>query len=177
VIVRSLSNRDDPRRLSEPVERARRELASAGLTLAIGISTVFETTAGLPDAYREACAAIESLGLGGGMLALPDLSAFEYLTLRSDPTTRRLLAPAVCRFVEEDAAAGGALTATLLAYAAANLNAKVAAERLYIHVNTAHHRLARIEEKTGCDLRDLTDVQELLIAVRLSSPRRTRRSA
>jgi DNA-binding PucR family transcriptional regulator len=59
------------------------------------------------------------------------------------------------------------LIQTLLAYADANLNAKVAAERLYIHVNTAHHRLARIEEKTGCDLRDLADVQELLIAVRV----------
>jgi DNA-binding PucR family transcriptional regulator len=69
--------------------------------------------------------------------------------------------------VEEDAAGGGALTGTLLVYAAANLNAKVTAERLYIHVNTAHHRLSRIEEKTGCDLRDLADVQELLIAIKL----------
>jgi PucR C-terminal helix-turn-helix domain len=42
---------------------------------------------------------------------------------------------------------------------------------LYIHVNTAHHRLARIEEKTGCDLRDLADVQELLIAIRLTGAR------
>jgi DNA-binding PucR family transcriptional regulator len=83
----------------------------------------------------------------------------------------RLLAPAVRRFVDEDNAGGGALTATLLAYASANLNAKVAAQRLYIHVNTAHHRLARIEEKTGCDLRDLADVQELLIAIRLAGAR------
>lgn len=62
----------------------------------------------------------------------------------------------------------GTLTSTLQAYAAANLNAKVAAQRLYIHVNTAHHRLARIEERTGRDLRNLADVQELLIAVRLA---------
>jgi DNA-binding PucR family transcriptional regulator len=77
------------------------------------------------------------------------------------------VAPAVRQFVLEDSAGAGVLIQTLLAYADANLNAKVAAERLYIHVNTAHHRLARIEEKTGCDLRDLADVQELLIAVRL----------
>ena len=104
-------------------------------------------------------------------MALPDLSAFDYLTLRSDGTVLRLLAPSVRRFVEEDTAGGGALTATLLAYAAANLNAKVAAQRLYVHVNTAHHRLTRIEEKTGCDLRDLADVQELLIAIRLAGAR------
>ena len=103
------------------------------------------------------------------MLALAELSAFEYLTLRGDATAARLITPAVRRFVEEDIAAGGTLTSTLLAYAASNLNAKVAAQRLFVHVNTAHHRLARIEERTGCDLRDLAHVQELLIAIRLAS--------
>jgi sugar diacid utilization regulator len=170
VIVRALDG-DDVRRLTEPVERAQRDLAATGVRLAIGISTPLEKTAGLPDGYREACAALESLPPGGGVMALPDLSAFDYLTLRSDGTVLRLLAPAVRRFVEEDSAGGGALTATLLAYASANLNAKVAAQRLYIHVNTAHHRLARIEEKTGRDLRDLADVQELLIAIRLAGAR------
>jgi len=170
VIVRALDG-EDPRRLTEPVERVQRELAGAGVRLAIGISTALETTASLPDGYREASAAIDSLAASGGVMSLPDLSAFDYLTLRGDGTVLRLLAPAVRRFVEEDTAGGGALTATLLAYAAANLNAKVAAQRLYIHVNTAHHRLARIEEKTGCDLRDLADVQELLIAIRLAGAR------
>jgi sugar diacid utilization regulator len=167
VIVRALGT-EDPRRLTEPVERVQRELTDSGVRLAIGISTAFETTAGLPDGYREACAALESLPPGGGVMSLPDLSAFDYLTLRGDGTVLRLLTPAVRRFVEDDTAAGGALTSTLLAYAAANLNAKVTAQRLYIHVNTAHHRLARIEERTGCDLRDLADVQELLIAIRLA---------
>jgi hypothetical protein len=45
---------------------------------------------------------------------------------------------------------------------------RLAAQRLFIHVNTAHHRLTRIEERTGCDLRDLAGVQELLIAIRLA---------
>jgi sugar diacid utilization regulator len=101
-------------------------------------------------------------------MSLPDLSAFDYLALRGDATAQRLLSPAIRRFVEEDAAGGGALTQTVLEYAAADLNVKIAAQRLYIHVNTAHHRLARVEEKTGCDMRRLTDVQELLIAIRLA---------
>lgn len=135
--------------LTEPVARAQRDLAGAGVELAIGVSTAFETTAGLPAAYREACGATEALGPGGGVLSLVDLTAFEYLPLRSDTTALRLLAPAVRSFVEDDAAGGGALIGTLLAYAAANLNAKVAAERLYIHVNTAHRRVSRIAEKTA----------------------------
>jgi hypothetical protein len=170
VIIRAL-DREDPRKLARQITQVHAELAGHGAALAIGVSTACEALAGLPDAYREACAAIESLGSDGGVMALPELSAFDYLTLRSDATAERLISPAVRRFVEEDIAAGGALTGTLLGYAAANLNAKLAAQRLFIHVNTAHHRLARIEEKTGCDLRDLRDVQELLIAIKLASAR------
>jgi hypothetical protein len=170
VIVRSLAG-EDARKVTLPISDAQRELAAGGVRLAIGISTAFETTAGLPDAYKEAWVAIESVSSTSGVVALPELSTLDYLALRGDATAQRLIAPAVRQFVEEDAAAGGALTATLLAYAAANLNAKAAAQSLYIHVNTAHHRLARIEEKTGCDLRDLADVQELLIAVKLAGGR------
>lgn len=168
VIVRALDGQE-PATLVEPIEQAQRDLARCGVGLAIGVSTVFDTTAGLPDAYGEACLAIQSLLPGEGVLALPGLSAFDYLTLTSDATARRLVSPGVRQFVESDLGSGGALTSTLLAYAEANLNAKLAAKRLYVHVNTAHHRLARIEEKTGCDLRDLADVQELLIAIKLAT--------
>ena len=102
------------------------------------------------------------------MLSLPDLSAFEYLTLRDDAVARRLIAPEIERFVAEDRARGGRLIRTLLAYADADLNAKAAAEALLIHVNTAHHRLGRIAERTGRDLRRLSDVIDLLIAIRLT---------
>lgn len=168
VVVRALGEHD-PRGLGEPLAAARTEIGSAGLPLAIGVSTAFASLAGLPDAYREAYLAVESLGGDGGVLSLSELSAFDYLTSRSDATASRLVSPAVRRFVEEDAAKGGELIKTLLEYAAADLNAKVASERLFIHVNTAHHRLARIEERTGCDLRRLADVQELLIAIRLAA--------
>jgi DNA-binding PucR family transcriptional regulator len=101
------------------------------------------------------------------VLALPLLSAFDYLVLSEGPTAQRLIRPEVARFVTEDAAAGGALIATLAEYAASDLNAKTAAARLHLHVNTAYYRLERIAERTGCDLRSITDVVELLIAIRL----------
>ena len=53
-------------------------------------------------------------------------------------------------------------------YAEADLNAKAASEALLIHVNTAHHRLGRIAERTGRDLRRLSDVIDLLIAIRIT---------
>jgi sugar diacid utilization regulator len=88
--------------------------------------------------------------------------------MRDDAVARRMIAPEIERFVVEDRARGGTLIRTLIAYADADLNAKAAAEALLIHVNTAHHRLGRIAERTGCDLRRLSDVIDLLIAIRLT---------
>jgi sugar diacid utilization regulator len=73
----------------------------------------------------------------------------------------------IAEFVRSDRAKGGMLIKTLEAYVAADLNVKAAAEELLIHVNTAHHRLGRIEEKTGRDLRRVMDIVDLLIAIRL----------
>jgi sugar diacid utilization regulator len=167
VIVFPLVREESPR-FAERLEQAWRALVEQDVLLAVGMSTVHARPAELPDAYREACLAAESHGSAAGVLSLSELSAFDYLTLRGDRTVQRLISPEILRFVEEDATEGGELTATLLAYAAANLNAKLAAERLYIHANTAHYRLGRIAERTGCDLRRLPDVVELLIAVKLA---------
>jgi sugar diacid utilization regulator len=167
VLVQALAPGERPA-LREPLSRACAQAASEGVTLAVGVSTVQEGLAALGGAYREASLALRRVVESGGVLSLPDLGAFEYLTLRHDSVARRLIAPEIERFVAEDRERGGQLIETLVAYADADLNAKAAAERLLIHVNTAHYRLGRIAEKTGCDLRRLSDVIDLLIAVRLS---------
>lgn len=99
---------------------------------------------------------------------MSDLSAFEYLTLRPDPTASRLIAPAIQEFVAQDAEEGAPLVTTLREYIACDLNARRAADSLHIHVNTAHYRLGRIAERTGRDLRNVSDLLEILIAARLS---------
>ena len=48
-----------------------------------------------------------------------------------------------------------------------DLNAKLTAERLYVHPNNARCRLAKIEERAGYDLRPVADVIDLVIAVRV----------
>jgi PucR C-terminal helix-turn-helix domain/GGDEF-like domain len=149
------------------LRRACADLHQQGVRLAVGVSTVRAGLIEVPEAYGEARVARDGLGRNAGVLALPLLTSFDYLVLRDDETARRLIRPQVRRFVSEDNAAGGALIATLAAYAACDLNAKTAAKQLHLHVNTAYYRLERIAERTGCDLRRLTDVMELLIAVRL----------
>ena len=167
VIVKALAPGERPS-LRAPLQRACQRVASRGMELAVGVSTAQDGVATLGAAYREASLALGRLGTRGGVLSLPDMSAFEYLMLRGDQVARRLIAPEIERFVAEDREQGGQLTRTLLAYADADLNAKAAAEALLIHVNTAHYRLGRIAEKTGCDLRRLPDVIDLVIAIRLS---------
>jgi len=144
-----------------------KELGRRRVALAAGVSTVRTGLAEIADAYAEARIARDSLGAAPGVLALPSLTSLDYLMLRDDETARRLIRPQVRRFVEEDTAAGGTLIATLVEFAASDLNAVAAAEKLHLHVNTAYYRLDRIAERTGCDLRRLADVMELLIALRL----------
>jgi sugar diacid utilization regulator len=146
------------------------KLARQRLRLAIGMSTIHPGLAGVASAYREARGAAECLGPQGGVLALPALKAFDYLTSFRDATAERLISPAVQRFVQDDLEHGGLLTSTLLAYVDSDMNVKAMSKRLYIHSNTAHYRLNRIAEQTGLDLRRLEDVLGLVVAIRLAQP-------
>jgi PucR C-terminal helix-turn-helix domain/GGDEF-like domain len=152
------------------VTRLRRscaDLQRRDIRLAVGVSTEHAGLLEVPAAYAEAQIARGGLAGAPGLLALPMLTSFDYLVLREDQTARRLIRPRVRQFVADDLATGGTLIATLVEFAACDMNAKTAAERLHLHVNTAYYRLERIAERTGCDLRRLADVMELLIAVRL----------
>ena len=144
------------------------QLADERLTLAVGVSTVHDDLTSMPEAYREAVSAAERIRATGGVLALSDLSAFDCLTLFGQDTARRRIPAAVRSFVADDVAEGRVLTTTLLEYVAADFNAKLAAERLYVHPNTARYRLAKIEERTGTRLRCVADVLDLLIAIRVA---------
>ncbi len=157
-----------PETIAPRLADVQRRLADGGLPLAVAVSTTVSGVAQIPDAYRESNTIRIARGSASGVFALSGLTAFEYLTLRADPTASRLIAPAVHEFVAQDFADGGQLIATLREYVACDLNARRAADSLHIHVNTAHYRLGRIAERTGCDLRRASDLIEILIAARLA---------
>lgn len=77
------------------------------------------------------------------------ISLVDYLVASSDAAADRLIEPRVRAYLDGD------------------MNAKVAAARLHIHVNTIHYRIAQILECTGLDLRRFEDATQLLLAVRL----------
>jgi sugar diacid utilization regulator len=176
IVVVAPAGGRDPDAVVDSLRTAHAKLSEHGLPLAIGVSTVQQGLDRVPAAYREACAARERLEAEGGVLALPALSVFDYLILIGGNTGERLISERVREFVDQDLAEGGVLCQTLLEYVAADLNAKVTSERLFVHVNTAHYRLGKIAEKTGCDLRRINDVLELLIAIKLAQGRKAQSS-
>jgi sugar diacid utilization regulator len=169
VVVTSIRSPDAGQVVSRLKETQNR-LAQQQVPLAIGVSTVQTGLGGVAAAYREARGAAECLGPSGGVLALPSLSALDYLISFRDPTAQRLISPAIQQFIQDDLDRGGVLTGTLVAYFDCNLNVTAMSKRLYIHTNTAHHRLRKIAEQTGLDLRKLNDVLELVVATRLAQP-------
>ena len=170
VVVMPASGVGSLEALSQRLECSQRKLADRGVRIAIGVSTVQESLAGIPDAYREACLVRESIGPGGGVVSLPTMSPFQYLTEAADATALRLIPPRIRHFIEHDVRDhGGVLTDTLREYVATGLNATLAAKRLHVHVNTARYRLAKIEEETGSNLRHVGNVIGLLVAVELVS--------
>lgn len=161
----------DVERLISALEDAQRRSARNGADMMLGVSTVHEGLAEAPRAYAEAIGAREGLRGSSGTLALPRMTTFDYLVMREDLTARRLIRPVVRQFVEEDLSRGGALIDTLVEYVHSDLNAKEAASRLHLHVNSTYYRLDKIRERTGLDLRSFADLQELLIAIALLSER------
>jgi len=170
--VLSLGPYGDPAALCDRLESIQRRLCHEGLPLSIGISTPAEGVAELPFAYQEAQTALDCVTPEGGVMALPRLAPFDYLTMRSDETAHHLVDPRVREFLDEDRARGGILTATIRAFADADLNLRLVAEQLQVHPHTAQYRLRRVEERTGKSPRHIADLRDLLVAIALDDARR-----
>jgi PucR C-terminal helix-turn-helix domain/GGDEF-like domain len=167
VAVPVLRTAADPVKLCERIEALQERLKGEGKPLAVGVSTVAAGVVELPRAYLEARAARECLAGQAGVVAIPRLTPFEYLMLRADETTRRVVEPILREFLDEDLTRGGVLSSTVQAFARADLNLRAAAEQLHVHPNTAQYRLRRIEQRTGRNPRRVADLLDLLVAITL----------
>jgi len=147
---------------------AHARLAERGMLFAVGASTVHPGLADVPAAYNEGLVAQEQVLHDGGVLSLSGMGVADYLILRAgDETAWRLVPDTVRQFVIDDADNGSVLSDTLLAYVECDMSVKLASERMFVHPNTAHYRLARIEERTRLSVRRLADVLVLVVAIRL----------
>ncbi|NUT10549.1 MAG: transcriptional regulator [Nonomuraea sp.] len=167
VAIPVLGTGGDPGELCDRLQHVLEGLQGEGIRLAMGISTVAAGIDRVPAAYQEARTVLDFVPEDGGVAALPRITPFQYLALKADDTARHLVDPRITALLAEDRARGGVLTATIRAFAAADLNLRAAAEQLQIHPNTAQYRLRRICERTGRSLRSINDLVELLVAIAL----------
>jgi PucR-like helix-turn-helix protein/diguanylate cyclase with GGDEF domain len=140
-------------------------LARRGIAVRVGVSSVFSGFQGVAHAYDEARQALRRTAPGRPVVALSEMSPFEYLVASADACTRRTVAEKGRLLLESDRE--GTASDTLLAYVAANLSVKGAAERLFVHPNTVRYRLRRISEITGRDTRSLDELMDLVTVIRI----------
>ena len=157
----------DARELCARLEASRERLAEQGIVLAMSVGTIADGVREVPRAYREAREALARVAESGGLVALPCVKPFDYLTSRCDETVPRLIDPELRAFLAQDRERGRVLTRTIQAFAESDLNLRSTAGRLHVHPNTVQYRLRRVEERTRRNARRISDLIELLVAIAL----------
>jgi DNA-binding PucR family transcriptional regulator len=141
-------------------------LERRGIALRAGVSTRCAGFGEIAHAYEDARQALRRTTAGRPIMALSEMTPFEYLLASADRSTRRVVAEKGRELVALDR--NGSASETLLAYVAANLSVKGAAERLYVHPNTVRYRLRRMAELTGRELRTFEELMDVVTVIRLA---------
>ncbi|MBD8868426.1 PucR family transcriptional regulator [Nocardioides donggukensis] len=153
-------------RVLEGLRSAVTSLSGQGVFAEVGVSTARAGLHDVPEAYDEARMAGRALS-APGVRSLAEMSTLDFLVASHGTEAQRMVRPEVRAFVLEDLAGDGMFVETLSQYVAHDLNAKLAAMKLHVHANTVYYRLERIAERTGCDVRRVDELIDLLLAVRL----------
>jgi sugar diacid utilization regulator/GAF domain-containing protein len=99
---------------------------------------------------KRALAVLRRIGVQGQVIGQNELALYSTLFETHDQASLgAFLDATIGALIAHDRKRSSELTATLLSYFDSNQNAKVAAQRLRIHVNTVRQRLATIEDLLG----------------------------
>jgi hypothetical protein len=136
-------------------KRVSAELTTIGNSVLIGVSNDAPSTSQIPGAYREAILALELSDVTQRVVQLSELPIQRLLMYLAGDEFHRVLPAWSNRFFQIDHKQGGALVATLRAYANAEL--------LSLHPNTIYARLQKVLDITGLDAKNFHSLNELLI--------------
>ena len=150
-------------RARKPVRQAL-EAAAHDHQLTAGIGSTVRGLYGIAQGYRDARHVLD-LAPVGGVVALGDLSLFDSVVAEVSEATHRLVPPAIAGLTDMQ-------RQTLMAFIDCDMDVGQTALALFVHRNTVHYRLRRIERLTGRDVRRFSDLLELVIGVRLLEQRR-----
>ncbi len=138
-------------------------LSQVGNAVLVGVSNDVPSTAHIPAAYHEAHAALELAKATERVQQFSAIPTQRVLLHLAREEFQRVLPSWANAFYQADDGAQGALTATLQAYADADMNVLKAAARLSVHSNTIYARFQRITDVTGLRASHYHALNELLI--------------
>ena len=159
--VRRESGWTAPRRsLARRMSEALQFVGNAAL---IGVSNDVPSTSHIPMAHREAAAALEFADVTRRVVQFADIPLQRLLLRFAGADFRRVLPGWTNELCAADDHARGALTATIRAYANADMNVLQAAQALDVHPNTIYARFQRIRDISGLQARSFNDLTALLM--------------
>jgi sugar diacid utilization regulator len=138
-------------------------LSFVGNAAVIGVSNDAPSTSHVPTAYREAATALELASVSQRVSQFSEIPLQRLLLHFAAEDFRRVLPAWTNEFYDADDNAGGALVATLRAYASVDMNVLQAAQALGVHPNTVYARLQRIFDISGLQARSYNALTDLLI--------------
>jgi hypothetical protein len=147
---------------SSLAKEIRAALSRVGNAALIGVSNDVPSTSHIPSANREATAALELASVSQRVLQFSEIPLRKLLLHFAAQDFRRVLPAWTSDFYEADDKAGGALVATLRAYANVDMNILKAAQVLGVHPNTVYARLQRIFEITDLRATSFNALSDLL---------------
>lgn len=139
-------------------------LLKVGPAALIGISTDAPSTSGIAKALDEARMALDFASVGERVVLFADVPVRELILRAARDRVHTALPAWVDDFLAADAGAKGAYSATIRAYADADMNVLKTAARLSVHPNTVYSRFNRIADVTGLNALGYHALSELLLA-------------
>jgi sugar diacid utilization regulator len=136
-----------------------------GIPTRVGISARFGGLLGVAEGYTEARQALLRTTEERSLIALEELSTFDYLVATADPAAWQVARRTAV------ALSDAGLSETVAAYVDCDGDVGAAAERLGVHPNTIRYRLRRVAEVTGRDPSLFHDLVELAAVTRMARAR------
>ena len=145
-------------------ERVYPLLRQIGPAALIGLSNDVPSTSHIPRAASEARLALDFASVAERVSLYSDIPFRRVLVTHARDAVQSALPAWLEVFTAGDRKSRGALTATLRAYADADMNALRAAKELGIHPNTLYARMRKIRDLAGLDPLNYHALTEMLLA-------------
>lgn len=146
-------------------ERIYEPLRRVGPAALIGLSDDVPSTSHIPQALTHARFALEIASVANRVVPYARIPFQKLLVSHARDAVGAAIPAWMDGFLKADQKAGGALAATLEAYADADMNVLKTAKDLNLHPNTIYARMQRIEAITGSSPTNYRALTEMLLAL------------